>query len=179
MNRRDRLWLQAVLEEYESKLLRYAADLVGPALAQDVVQDTFLKLAKQGRGEIEHLGPWLYRVCRNQALDLRRKVTRLRPLEDDDAASLRDGAAGPAEHLERSQTRDSVRRAMGELSDLDRELVRLKFDGSMSYRQIAELTGLSVSNVGYRLHHAIRQVREAMQSAQRAQLASAREGGSR
>lgn len=61
-------WILDVVARWESDLVRYARHLVG-----DVVQDTFLKLCQQDRGQLDgHLVEWLFTVCRNGALDVRR-----------------------------------------------------------------------------------------------------------
>jgi DNA-directed RNA polymerase specialized sigma24 family protein len=55
-------------------LLRYAGDIVGSALARDVVQDTFLKLCAVERARVEaQLAGWLFTVCRNGALEVKRR----------------------------------------------------------------------------------------------------------
>ena len=49
---------------------------------------------------------------------------------------------------------------LADLPDNQQEVVRLKFQDNLSYRDIAEVTGLSVSNVGYLLHMAVKRLRE-------------------
>jgi RNA polymerase sigma-70 factor (ECF subfamily) len=44
------------------------------------------------------------------------------------------------------------------LDDRSRELIRLKFTEELSYRDISARTGLTVSNVGYLLHHALKSI---------------------
>jgi RNA polymerase sigma factor (sigma-70 family) len=53
-----------------------------------------------------------------------------------------------------------VQRCLGSLTEQQRELVRLKFDGELSYKEMAAVTGLSVSNVGFILHTALARVRQ-------------------
>ncbi len=47
---------------------------------------------------------------------------------------------------------------MAELSDDDRQLVELKYFQDLKYREISEQTGLTVGNVGYRLHHILNRI---------------------
>ena len=49
---------------------------------------------------------------------------------------------------------------MDGLTETEREVIRLKFQNELSYREISEITGLSVSNVGYLLHRGLRSLRE-------------------
>jgi len=56
------------------KLTRYAAHILGDNdRARDVVQDTFVRLWETDRSEIAQLRDWLYAVCRNRAIDVRRR----------------------------------------------------------------------------------------------------------
>jgi RNA polymerase sigma factor (sigma-70 family) len=151
-------WVQSVIRAYEPKLLRYAGDIVGSALARDVVQDTFLKLCAVERARVEaQLAGWLFTVCRNGALEVKRKVRRLSVLDELEHPSP---AAAPGADLEQAQLMARVQRCLGSLTEQQRELVRLKFDGELSYKEMAAVTGLSVSNVGFILHTALARVRQ-------------------
>src|SRR5688572_9396933 len=86
-------WLDGAVARYQSLLTRYALRLVGDIQrAQDVVQDTFLKLVREDRAELNgRLAEWLYTVCRNRALDVRRKESRMVALAEDVEIEERDG----------------------------------------------------------------------------------------
>jgi len=62
----------------------------------------------------------------------------------------------PANRLEREETCGRVRHALSMLPEDLRELLRMKFEERMSYSEISEKSGLSVSNVGYKLHTVIK-----------------------
>jgi RNA polymerase sigma-70 factor (ECF subfamily) len=151
--------IRQALVRYERPLVSYAKGIVGDLeSARDVVQETFLRLSKQDVVALEpRLAPWLFFVCRNCAFDARRKVVRFADGELDenfpDTRPSPDVEAGAAE--DRSRLRELVER----LPERQRELVVLKFDGGLSYKEIAAATRLSVSNVGYQLHHAIATLR--------------------
>ena len=67
-------WISLALEEYESMLLSYAYNLTRDyEKAQDIVQDTFLSLCKADMGKVAFLKAWLFKVCRNRALEIIRK----------------------------------------------------------------------------------------------------------
>jgi RNA polymerase sigma factor (sigma-70 family) len=151
-----------VVDAFEGRLVRYAADLVGPALARDVVQDTFLRLCDQDRAQVEaHLSAWLFTVCRNRAFELRRKLKRQAPLDlEHVSAPLAQGSELLFLHQEAMAR---VRELLASLPERERELVRLKFDSELSYKEIAQVTGLSVSNVGFILHTAVKRLRAALQ----------------
>jgi RNA polymerase sigma factor (sigma-70 family) len=153
-------WVLAALRQYEGPLLRYAASLVGEGRAQDVVQDAFLRLCGQTLESVEsHLAAWLFTVCRNRALELRRSERRLSPLEEEDDM-LESPDSGPVAKLERAENLSRVGAAMAALPNRQREVLRLKVEAGLSYKDIAEVVNLSVGNVGFILHTAIAQIRE-------------------
>lgn len=158
-------WVMQALAEHEAPLLRYAASLVGPARAPDVVQETFLRLCSESREDVDgHVAAWLFRVCKNHALELLRAERRLAPL--DDAGTLPHGDQGPASALERKQALGRVGAAFSTLSEREREMLRLKVDGGLSYKEIAEVMKLSVSNVGFILHGALTKLKRELARAE-------------
>lgn len=156
-------WLRAALDAYEARLVRYATRILGEReRAQDVVQEVFLRLWKADRELVSpRLAPWLYAVCRNRALEIVRKDGRMQ-MQLGTPDGLAGGATAPAqaEQLERRETLSEVRVAMSHLPERQQEVIRLRFEEGLSYREIGEVTGDSVSNVGYMLHTAIRKIRE-------------------
>ena len=138
-------------------MIQYASRMVGGDRAKDVVQETFLRLCAQERSEVEdRLGAWLFTVCRNRALDVLRKDSRLGPLPKTPIAA---STQAPERTLE-------VRRAlelMNTLPPQQQEVLRLKFSHGMSYREIATATGQSVSNVGYLIHIGLKRIRTQME----------------
>src|SRR4051812_20231634 len=81
----DAAWIRSAVERFEGPLTLYAARLLRDAdAARDVVQDTFLRLCSQPRAEIQaRLAEWLFTVCRNRALDVLRKESRMTQLSDE------------------------------------------------------------------------------------------------
>jgi RNA polymerase sigma-70 factor (ECF subfamily) len=150
-------WVADTLDRHERPLIRYATWLLGDQeSARDVVQETFLRLCREDPNRIgEHVAPWLFTVCRNLALDTRRKAARSEPLENAEVAVACDLD-------ERHDARQALHQVLDILESLprnQREAVHLRFQGGLSYREIGAVTGLSVSNVGFLLHTAMRAIR--------------------
>lgn len=151
-------WVLAAVERYERPLLRFATSLVGPAQAPDVIQDTFLELVKQERGRVEaHLAAWLFTVARHRATDVLRKGGRAESLPEGDEVQSPD--SGPEAKVERRHTLTRLQQLVNELPDREREAVLLKFSGGLSYQEIAETMQLTVTNVGFILHTAMKTIR--------------------
>ncbi len=156
----DEAWLSHVFAEYQRPLLGYAAHLMGDAdRAGDIVQDTFVRLCAQPRSQIENrVRQWLYTVCRNRALDVLKKENRMKALDESAAPQ----ASSERDPQTVAQNRDSAQQAdslMDGLPSNQQEVIRLKVEGGLSYREISDLTGLSVTNVGYLLHTGLKSIR--------------------
>jgi RNA polymerase sigma-70 factor (ECF subfamily) len=150
-------WVVAALDLHERALIRYAKSLLGDLeSARDVVQETFLRLCREDSARVEgHVAPWLFTVCRNLALDARKKAARIASLDIPEVPVACDLD-------ERHDERQALGRILDALETLppnQREVVYLKFQGGLSYKEISAVTGLSVSNVGFLLHTAVRAIR--------------------
>lgn len=145
--------LAALFAAEESGLLRFAVGLVGRrSVAEELVQETFLRL-HQVWSEVENPRAWLYRSLRNLALNHLRDRKPESELHDETAAAE---ASLPAEQLGRDEAVGMVRLLLAELTPEDRDLIQLKYLDNLKYQEISRRTGLSVGNVGYRLHHLLK-----------------------
>lgn len=67
---------------------------------------------------------------------------------------------GPADAAERRDAAGVAFTLLGRLPNNQQEVIRLKVENGMSYREISDVTGLSVSNVGYLIHQGVKTLRE-------------------
>lgn len=157
-------YVRQALERFEGPLLRYALRLTGDLeLARDVVQDTFLKLCRQTPDSLDgHLAQWMFTVCRNRALDVHRKERRMTTATALDERSAAERHSAPDQPAEVKDSAEKVFRLLYRLPDNQQEVIRLKFQNELSYQEIAAVTGLSVSNVGFLLHVGLKRLRELM-----------------
>ena len=156
-------FLERMIAQHQAPLLRYATRLLrDPERARDVVQDTFVKLMAASPESLDgHAAEWLFTVCRHRALDVVRKEHRLRPLEPSDDGRVISAEPRPGRELEQHETQEAVLRLIADLPANQQEVVRLKFQHGFSYKEIARITGLSVSNVGFLIHTAVARLRNA------------------
>jgi len=156
-------FVQTAVARHQAPLLRYATRLLhGDAdRAQDVVQDTFIRLMAQPPEQVDgHVAEWLFTVCRNRATDLLRKEGRMSLFAEGQAERLIAPEIRPGASLERSEQQAAVLRLISQLPPNQQEVVRLKFQNGFSYQEISRITSLSVSNVGFILHTAIKNLRQ-------------------
>ena len=170
----DAEWVRSTVRRFERRLTLYAERFVGDAdLARDVAQDTFLRLCREERAAVEHrLAEWLYTVCRNRALDVRRKERAMNRTSDMAAVGRADEHADPTARLEASDELARVRGLVERLPAKQREAIRLKFQHGLSYREIARITNTSIGNVGFLVHTGLKTLRERAASERLEGLAS-------
>ena len=154
-------FVRSAVEQFQAPLLRYAARLVGdPDRARDVVQDTFLRLATQPAEAVTgHLAEWLFTVCRNRAFDVNRKEGRLKAFAEGAEERVVATEPRPGAALEAAETHAAVLRLIERLPAHQQEVIRLKFQNGFSYKEISRITSLSVGNVGFLIHTAIKTLR--------------------
>ena len=142
---------EAILSRYEQPLLRFAKRYRGEG-AQDLVQEVFLRLIQDMSKlhEVQNLSAWLYRVARNLAIDLARKEERMQRRHQLAAVPESQGAITGA--LETKEAAEVVSQKLLNLPEKQRDVLVLKVQEPKSYREISQITGLIVSNVGYLIH---------------------------
>jgi RNA polymerase sigma-70 factor (ECF subfamily) len=147
-------WIVDALDLYEDALIRYATWILrDPELAREVVQETFLRLCREEPSKLTgHIAQWLFTVCRNLAFDTRKREARMTPLEDAEI--------GVDSNLEQREAVGEIFRMVESLPKNQREVVYLKFQCDLSYKEISEVTKLSVGNVGLLIHPALRVIRK-------------------
>lgn len=153
-------WVCDAYERYARSLLRYCRSIVRDEdLAQDLVHDVFVKLCQQERIAVAgHLEVWLFRVSRNHAIDWLRRHGRMKTQSlDDYEGPVPSPSNGGLEQEERLQR---VLLAMGHLPLSQQEVLRLRFQNGLSYKQIAEITERSVDHVGVLIHQGVCRLRE-------------------
>src|SRR5258708_7949716 len=98
--------VRAAVREFEAPLLLYAFRLLkSQDEAQDVVQEAFLRLCAEERTAIEgHLSVWLFSVCRNLCMDVRRKRVRAAAAGEDLARRSQPDAPTPDQLFDQDQS---------------------------------------------------------------------------
>lgn len=129
-----------VFSEYSHELRLFLIGILRDhQLADDVSQTTFVRLKERG-GNVDPAKrkSWLFQVAYNEAIGIKRRE-RIGERVLRKAAWTIDAVAEPADQsLQRGETIESVRRAMDELSDVQREIVRMRIYEDKTFAVIAE-----------------------------------------
>jgi RNA polymerase sigma-70 factor (ECF subfamily) len=164
----EREALEELFLRHRALAYRVAYRLLGhEADALDAVQEGFIKALShlpgfEGRSSFK---TWLLRVVSNAALDLGRQRGRRETLSFDAfPPSDREGVqplalADPAQGLERADLRRLLDRALAELPEAQRRTFVLHAEAELSYREVAEVLGISIGTVMSRLFYARQKLR--------------------
>lgn len=165
------LLLRSAMSDFEIPLTKYAVSILGDLeQARDVVQDTFLKLYKQDPEKVrKKVKSWLFTVCRNHCYDLIKRNRRTSNLGEDEISYIASNDDNPFQVISFLEGREEIDEKINilyslieELPSRQREVMRLKFQANLSYKEIAETIGISSSNVGFVMHSALKKLREDM-----------------
>lgn len=161
-----RAQFEALVAECESPLLRYVSRVLNSHdAAQDVVQDTLIRCYRSWDGDLVPSSPlmsWLYRVAHNRAIDILRQSNRREAAYEAHTREVIGAEEGGQASAGVSEAAEKASDALQTLSLREQQVVILKVYEERSYREISDLLGISVSNVGYILHHAMRKLAEAL-----------------
>jgi len=140
--------------------------LGGDAAAQDLVQDTFVKLWRnaerydRSRGKLE---TWVLLMARSLAIDaIRHRVLEARTLERMDRPLEADQAPGPDDRVITLDLTERARRAMSSLPPEQRAALELAYLGGKTSAEISDLEGIPVGTAKTRIRAALLRLRELM-----------------
>lgn len=154
----DEAALTQLYEENFDKIYRYIVLKIGDRTeAEDMTQQVFLKAFKSISGYKIKGSPfssWLFRIAHNQIVDYWRKKSKQAtvPLEETLVGS---GDSNPSSDVERKMDMENLVAATKQLTQLQREVVSLRFAGGLSVAQVARLMGKSEGAIKALQHSAV------------------------
>ncbi len=162
----------AIVSRYETPLLRYLRRLTSPAEAEDLAQEAFLRLHREvlrtGPGGVRKIGPFLFKVAHNLALDDRRRRRAREGLKERAAREMPPPEENSPEGLAAVIRRAACEKALEELRklpDRQRRVLLLKVVQDFKVSEIAEITGMSVGNAAHHLNSALRELARRLKAA--------------
>lgn len=160
--------LKQAFKQYYPAIFRYLRLRGADAdTANDLASATFERAwARLGqydpaRGQLQ---TWLFAIARNLAANYWKSAKAIEPLDEDH----QDNLPNPEQVILLRQNQEEILAALQRLEPRARELLALKFGGPLTNRQIAELTGLTESNVGVILYRSLLKLRAILSESQEA-----------
>jgi RNA polymerase sigma factor (sigma-70 family) len=167
---------EEIIHRHKNKVFAYISLYIrDQALAEDIFQDTFLKVIQSVKaGKYYDNGKflsWVMRIAHNLIIDHFRHLKQMNTMSNDDYESdlfnskkLAD--ANVEDNIIRGQIRKDVRRLIGQLPDDQREVVILRHYAGLSFKEIADITDVSINTALGRMRYALINMRKIMQDNQ-------------
>ena len=160
--------LEILIHRYKDKIYTSIYMLVKDKyLAEDIFQDTFLKIIrtiKSGRySEQGKFLPWAIRVAHNLCMDHFRKSRQQIPItlpDGEDISSIFGAGDMASDGIEKRQVHDCVRRLIEQLPEEQCEVIVLRIYADLSFKQISDLTGVSINTALGRMRYALLNLRK-------------------
>lgn len=132
-------------------------------LAEDIFQETFLKIIRTIRdcrySEQGKFLPWAVRVAHNLCMDHFRKVRKDVPILMEDGREIiqlmQFAAESAEEGMERRQVHMGVRQLIEALPEEQREVIVLRIYGDLSFKEIADITSVSINTALGRMRYGL------------------------
>lgn len=160
--------LEVLINRYKDKIYTAVYMLVKDKyIAEDIFQDAFLKMIRTMReGRYSEQGkflPWALRVAHNLCMDYFRRTKQQIPVtlpDGRDISHLLPPAPSASDMMERRQTHSSVRELIELLPDEQREVIVMRIYGDLSFKEIADTSGVSINTALGRMRYALINLRK-------------------
>lgn len=171
----DEKALETLVYRYKDKIYTSIYMLVKDKyMAEDIFQDAFLKMVRTMReGRYSEQGkflPWAIRVAHNLCMDHFRKVKQnvqiLLPDGKDISDLLGADTQGASDRIETRQVNQSIRQLIEELPEEQREVIVLRMYGDLSFKEIADMTSVSINTALGRMRYGLINLRKMIQDKQ-------------
>lgn len=161
----DNKAFDALLMRHQSRVFSYICTIVkNRDIADDIFQETFIKAIttiRQGRySETGKFASWITRIAHNLIIDFYRQDKSDTTVSSDDETvdilNSKDLTEGNIEDfLVDSQINKDIHRIIGALPESQREVLDMRFFRDMSFKEIAEATGVSINTALGRMRYAL------------------------
>jgi RNA polymerase sigma-70 factor (ECF subfamily) len=168
LRQRNLALLDALVEQYQYRLVRYLIYLLGRRDGvDDLVQETWLRVLERGssydgRSRFE---PWLFAIARNLAIDhmRRRRIFSLDSNDDEEGEGARPSpvsdAPSPFAVAARTEDAEALAHSLQRLEPSYREALVLRFQEDLSLQEISAVVGAPVSTVSSRIYRGLTMLR--------------------
>ena len=165
----DKANMEDIMNQYQGVLLRYATRVLNnEEAAKDVVQEAFIRLHGNWEKVMRRGVPikgWLFRTTHNAAVDYIRKESRRRLLHERQSKESGPSTDGCDERREHEERHALVMQHLNILRLKEREVLVLRMQEEMSYREIAAVLNRSEGYVGTLIHTATRKLSQSLRKA--------------
>jgi RNA polymerase sigma factor (sigma-70 family) len=164
---------EQLIHRHKNKVFAYISLYIrDQALAEDLFQDTFVKVIQSVKaGKYQDNGKfisWVMRIAHNLIIDHFRRVKQMNTVSNDDYESdlfnsKRFAESTVEDDMIKRQIQKDVRKMISQLPDDQREVVILRHYAGLSFKEIADITDVSINTALGRMRYALINMRKLMQ----------------
>ncbi len=164
---------EQLIHRHKNKVYAYISLYIrDQALAEDMFQDTFMKVIQSVKsGRYQDNGKfisWVMRIAHNLIIDHFRRIKQMNTVSNDDYDSdlfnsKRFAESTVEDNMIRKQIHKDVRQMISQLPDDQREVVILKHYAGLSFKEIADMTDVSINTALGRMRYALINMRKLME----------------
>ena len=165
LKKQDEKAFSAIYSLYVKRVYTYALHILkSPGLAEDVVQETFIKLWENASfiQSDRPLQPFIFTIARNKALNVLRRAAHETWITDEMTAHIFDEKEDAHAYVQRKQTAEFINDAVNLLPPQRRLIYDLCRNNGYSYKQVAEKLGIKDSTVNSQMVKALKFIRSFM-----------------
>ena len=169
LNAEDKKAISLIYENYSDALYGVIHKIIrDPDLAQDVLQESFIKVWKKAKtydASKAKLFTWLYRIATNEAITFINKKKRksTTSLDDEEGGISTQLAADP--YFDGDQVQLLLQKALEKLPEKQRLVFNMRYYEEMSYKDMAEVLDTSVGALKASYHHAVKKIESSLKAA--------------
>ncbi|PZF72343.1 RNA polymerase sigma factor [Taibaiella soli] len=161
--------IEVLITRYKDKVYTAIFMLVKDKyIAEDLFQESFLKMIRTMReGRYSEQGkflPWAIRVAHNLCMDYFRRVRQQVSVTLPDGRDIMEilplATESPEDAMERRQTHEGVRQLIDRLPEEQREVIILRMYGDLSFKEISDITNVSINTALGRMRYALINLRK-------------------
>jgi RNA polymerase sigma-70 factor (ECF subfamily) len=164
---------EQLINRHKNKVFAYISLYIrDQALAEDLFQDTFMKVIQSVKsGKYQDNGKfisWVMRIAHNLIIDHFRRIKQMNTVSNDDYDSdlfnsKKLSEATIEDSMIKKQIQKDIRRMISELPDDQKEVVVLRHYAGLSFKEIAEITDVSINTALGRMRYALINMRKTME----------------
>jgi RNA polymerase sigma factor (sigma-70 family) len=164
---------EQIIHRHKNKVFAYISLYIrDQALAEDIFQDTFLKVIQSVKaGKYSDNGKfvsWVMRIAHNLIIDHFRRIKQMNTISNDDYESdIFNSKSFAMDNVEddmiKRQIQKDVRKIISHLPDDQKEVVILRHYSDLSFKEIADITGVSINTALGRMRYALINMRKIME----------------
>ncbi|WP_396188885.1 RNA polymerase sigma factor [Flavobacterium sp.] len=165
----DESALAILIERHQAKVYGFIYSKVGDTtISDDIFQDTFIKVIKtlktNAYNEEGKFLPWLMRIAHNQTIDFFRKNKKMPMQRETEEYSIFNSMSDSAQNIEGKliefQVEIDLKKLVESLPEDQREVLKMRFYDDLSFKEIADITGVSINTALGRMRYAVINLRK-------------------